>query len=132
VLLLVIDAELNKLCRLGLKRLVKQALERLIDRSAIGTHLFRRGTREQTALRPRLPRPHALVVGVEAIFEALVEHLVAGKEALQQEGLEEPGGVRKMPLGRARVVHHLDDLVLIAQGPRNFRRQRSRPKQTIA
>src|SRR5512143_498571 len=73
-----------------------------------------------------MARADALVIGVEAIFEALVEHAIAGQEALQQEGLEEPGGVREVPFGRARIVHRLDDLVLIAQWRRKLGRERAR------
>ena len=83
-------------------------------------------------LRARLPRADALIIGVEAIFEALVEHAIAGEEALQQEGLEEPGGMREMPFGRARVVHGLHDLILVAQGRGKLGRQRARGQQAIA
>src|SRR5262249_30480070 len=114
VLLLVIDAELDELSRLGPKRLLEQPAKRLVDESTIGTHLIGGGTRKQAAFGTWLPRAYALVIGVEAIFEALVEHLVAGKKAFQDEGFKEPGGVREMPFGWARVVHDLDDLVLVA------------------
>ena len=36
----------------------------------------------------------------------------------QDEGLEEPGHMRAMPLGRARVGHRLDDLILGRQKSR--------------
>ncbi len=113
MLLLVIDAELDQLCRLLRKVAVEQPAERLVDVSAICAHLFGRGTREQPALGARLARADALVIGVEAIFEALFEHAVAAQEALQQERLEEPRRVREMPLGRARVVIGLRQLVLV-------------------
>ncbi len=131
VLLLVIDAELDELKRLRRKGRVEQTVERRIDIGTVGAHLLRRGPREQPALRPRMPRAHALIVGVEAIFEALVEHAVARQEALQQEGLEEPGGVGEMPFGGARIVHRLDDLVLVAQGPGKLARERPRRGQAV-
>ena len=47
---------------------------------AVGAHLLRRGPRQQPALAARLARADALIIGIEAIFEALVEHAVAGEE----------------------------------------------------
>ena len=72
------------------------------------------------ALAAWLSRPNAFIVGVEAIFEALVEDSIALEEGLEHEGLEEPGGVSEVPLGWACVVIGLDDLVLVAQGPRQL------------
>ncbi len=132
MLLLVIDAELDKFRRLRRKWRVEQAVERLIDRSAIGAHLMAGGPREQSALRPRVPGADALVIGIEAVLEALVEHAIAGQEALQHESLEEPGGVGEMPLGRARIVHGLDDLVLVAQRARKPGGERPRLDQAVA
>ena len=132
MLLLVIDAELDQLRRLRAERGVAQPLERRIDEVAVVAHLLRRGPGQQPALGARLPRADALVIGVEAIFEALVEHAVAGEKALQQERLEEPGGMREMPLGRARIVHRLDDLVLVAQRRGKLARQAARLEQPVA
>src|SRR4029077_267562 len=53
------------------------------------------------------------------------------EEGLQREGLEEPGGVSKVPLGRTCVVIRLDDLVLVAQGPRQLRGKTARSAQAI-
>ena len=126
VLLLVIDAELDQLGRFRVERCIEQASERLIDESTIVAHLRDGRPREQPTLGAGLPRTDALIIGVEAIFEALVEHAIAGEEAFQQEGLEEPGGMREMPFGRARVVHGLHDLILIAQGCGKLGRARAR------
>ena len=132
VLLLVIDAKLDELGRLRRERRVEQPVERRIDEFAIGAHLLRRGPRQEPALRARMPGAHALVIGIEAIFEALVEDAIVGEEALQQERLEEPGGVSEMPFGRARIVHHLDDLVLVAQGLGKLGGERPRCDQPVA
>ena len=132
VLLLVIDAELDQLCRLARKLAVAEPHQGVVDEGAIGAHLIAGWSRQEATLGPRVTRAHALVIGVEAIFEALVEHAVAGQEALQQEGLEEPGGVREMPLGRASIVHRLDDLVLVAQWRRQLARQRAGRHQAAA
>ena len=73
------------------------------------------GTREEPPFRTRLPRAGGLVVGIEAVGEPLIERSEARQMRLQHESLEEPGGVREVPLGRAGVVHGLDDLILRAQ-----------------
>src|SRR5262245_45326822 len=82
---------------------------------AIGAHLRRRGACQEATLAARLPRTDALVIGVEAIFEPLVEQAIAGQERREQEGLEEPRGMREVPFRGARIVVRLDDLVLVAQ-----------------
>ena len=132
MLLLVIDAKLNQRCSIRRERGIEQTVERCIDKGTIGAHLLRRWPRQQSTLRTRLPRAHALVIGIEAVFEALVEDAIAREEALENERLEEPGGVCEMPLGRARIVHDLDDLVLVAQGARKLGGERAGRKQAIA
>ena len=84
----------------------------LVDLGAVALHLGQRRPRHQAALRPRILLADALVVAVEEHPEAGVEGPEAGLEALEQEGLEEPGDVREMPLGRARVGHRLHLAVL--------------------
>ena len=131
MLLLVIDAELDQLRRPGLKATLAKPLECRVDMLAIGAHLIGGGPRQKPALAARLPRPDALVIGVEAIFEALVEDAVALEEGLEHERLEEPGGVGEMPLGWACVVIGLDDLVLVAQGPRQLRGEAAGGAQAV-
>jgi hypothetical protein len=58
-----------------------------------------------------MTRAERLVVGVEEVVEAFVEGAIAAQVRLQQHGLEEPRGVREMPLGRAGIGHRLDALV---------------------
>src|SRR5215475_12263452 len=103
VLLLMIDAELDQLSR----------------------PLVQAGGAE------RLPGTHALVIGVEAIFEALVKNPVVSEESLQHESFEEPGGVREMPFGGTCVVVGLDDLVLVAQRKSKFRGEPARGDQAL-
>ena len=76
-------------------------------------------------LRARMPVALGLVVGIEAVVEVVGERPIAGQMLAQDEGLVEPGRVREVPLGGARVVHGLDGLVLVAQG--HGERQRQRP-----
>jgi hypothetical protein len=63
-----------------------------------------------------------LVVRVEEIFEIRMKRAIAGQQRLQQELLEEPAGVRQVPLGRARVRHALHDEVLGLQRLANLQR----------
>ena len=56
--------------------------------------------------------PNLLVIGVEQrIIAGMVLLVVFGKR-FEDEGFEEPGGMRQMPFGRARVGHRLDALIL--------------------
>ena len=70
------------------------------------------GPRQQAALRPRVPRTGGDVIGVEQVGELARRTPDSPADAAQQELLEEPGGVRAVPFGRARVRHRLHDLVL--------------------
>ena len=82
-----------------------------IDVLAQGMYLTQRGTGQQAALRPGMPRTQRLVVGIEQLSEAPVERLVADSKWLQDDGFEKPAGMCKMPLCRAGVRHRLDALV---------------------
>src|SRR5262245_21139851 len=103
MLLLMIDAELDQLSRPRLQVARTETLKSDIDMLAIGAHLVGRGARQQAALAAWLSRPDALVIGVEAIFEALVENAVALEKGLEHEGFEEPARVGEMPFGGACV-----------------------------
>src|SRR4029453_12932649 len=72
--------------------------------------------RDEPAPRPRVTRSGRDVVRVEEIGELRVENAIAGEMRDQEELLEEPGCVRPVPLGRARIRHRLHHLVLGAQG----------------
>jgi hypothetical protein len=82
---------------------------------AIALDLGQRRPCQEAALRPGMPLAERLVVGVEEILIVGIEGTIAGGEARQDEGLEEPGGVGEMPLRRAGERHRLDLLVLGAQ-----------------
>jgi hypothetical protein len=82
---------------------------------AVAHHFLERRARQQPALGSRLAGAGSLVVGVEAIGEAFIQRAKARKMRLQHERLEEPGGMRQVPLGGAGVVHRLDDLIFRAQ-----------------
>ncbi len=69
-------------------------------------------SRQKAALRARMARPDRFVIGVEQIGEGGVEFAVSRVEGTEQEGLEEPAGVRQMPFRRADIRHRLDRLIL--------------------
>ena len=118
MLLLVMEPDLEDAQHLGELRsvsFVEQPHDRVVDMGAIGGDLRVRRPRDQSALRTRVPRAGRDVVGIEQIGELLVEDAIARQMRQQQELLEEPGGVRAVPFGRAGVGHRLDDLVLVAE-----------------
>ena len=95
----------------------QQLRHRGVHMGAIGQHICGRGPGYQAPRGARLPRAHRLVVGVEQVAELRVEHPVADQVRDQHEGLEEPGGVGQVPLGRAGVRHGLGAHVLRGQRP---------------
>jgi hypothetical protein len=112
MLLLVVDSDLDQARDFGREAAASKLCQRLIDMRAVGKHALARGPCQDTAAPPGLTLPLALVVGVEAVVEGIVERLVTGEMLLQDELLEEPGDVREVPLGGARIVHGLDGHVL--------------------
>ena len=59
-----------------------------------------------------MPFPDSLVIGIELIAPAWIAGGVARQMRLQQEGVEEPGGVGQMPFRRAGVLHALENQIL--------------------
>ena len=133
MLLLVVDADLDQSRDLGARTDAprQQLGQRLVHVRAVGQHLLARRPREHAALRARLPRALALVVGIEAIVEGRVEDLVARQVLGKDEGLEEPGDVRQVPLGRARIVHRLDRHVLGRERLGELEREAARLEQAL-
>ena len=115
VLLLVIEADLDegRHARKGLGvGAVDETQHRGVDMGAIVADLGDGGAGDQPALRPRMPRPGADIIGIVQEGETLIEDRMLGRMRGQNELLEEPGGVGAVPLDGARVRHRLDDLVL--------------------
>ena len=75
-----------------------------------------RRARQQSALRARVLGADAVVIRVEQHAKGGIERAIPGEVRLEHEGLEEPAGVRQVPLHRTRVGHRLDRAI--------FRRQR--------
>src|SRR5258708_34461358 len=83
----------------------EQSLDGRVNMGAEGGNAFAVRPRDESAPRPRLPRSGRDIVGIEEVRELLVENSIAGKMRDQEEVFEEPGGMRAMPFGRARIRH---------------------------
>ena len=94
---------------------VQQARHRGVHVRPVVVNLAYRGPRQETAPGPRIRVADAVVVGVEQRLVTVVDAFVARFERPEQKGLEEPGGVRQVPLGRAGIVHGLHAVVLDGQ-----------------
>ena len=70
-------------------------------------HLVQRGTCDQAAPWPRVLPPDAVVIAVVEFTEGRVMRTKAGFGRFEHEGLEEPGDVREVPFGGARIGHRL-------------------------
>ena len=119
VLLFMLQAQLQQRgqTRRRLRAPVLEHLQHaLVHRLAIGQHPRQRGPGQQPALGTRMPRTHLLVVGVEQHAEVGIEGRHAGRVLGQDKGLEEPGGMRQMPFGRAGIGHGLYAGILGGQG----------------
>ena len=95
------DTVLSALAAAADPDLALQTLDRLVDVRPVGQDLVARGPGQEAALRPGMARAERLVVGVEEEIESLVEGAMVAQVGLQQHRLEEPGGVREVPLGGA-------------------------------
>ncbi len=118
MLLLVVQADLQDAQHLRQRRRVgarQQALDRLVDMRPEGGDLRTVRPGQEAAQRARMPGTGGHIVGIEQVAEAGVEDRVARQMRQQQELLEEPGGMRPMPLGGAGIGHRLHDLVLGAE-----------------
>ena len=115
MLLLVMETDLEnpqRLRALVLGNTGDEALNRGIDMSPVVGDRTDRRPAQQPASRPRMPRTRRHIVGIEQIAKVFVEDPIARKVRNKEKLLEEPGRMRTMPLGRARIGHRLDHLVL--------------------
>jgi hypothetical protein len=113
VLLLVMQAERDqRLQRFVLAARCEQRADAAVHLAPPGLHLHQRGPGQQAALRARMARADAVVVRIEEIAVGRVERGKVLLVRFEHEGLEEPGRVREMPFGGARVGHRLCAAVL--------------------
>ena len=112
VLLLVVQAELDQPREPLLAAFFDEREQRLVDVLPIADHLLQRGPRKHAALGARVACADRVVVRVEEHAEGGIEHPVAAHAGLEDERLEEPGGVREVPFDRARIRHGLQCAIL--------------------
>src|SRR5580704_9096207 len=86
---------------------LNQTRQCLIDMLAIATDFLERGPRQQPALRARMAGANRFVIGVEEERIARVELYIPRVVRHQDHGLEEPGGMRQVPLCRTCIRHGL-------------------------
>jgi hypothetical protein len=115
VLLLVVEAQLDGVGELVERAVVEaghQVTHPGVDVAAVEAHVVGPGPADHAPLGSGVARPDGLVVAVEeepvVVLERREPLLVVG----QDEGLEEPGDMGAVPLGRRHVGHRLDRLVL--------------------
>jgi hypothetical protein len=112
VLLLVMAAQFDQLLRVVIESArVQPAHQRVLHILAIAADIRDARSRHQATLRPRMTAPDRLVVRIEQIPVRGIE-LGIFRVGSEQKLLEEPGGVRPMPLRRTGIGHRLRCLVL--------------------
>ena len=78
-----------------------------VQELALSQSIFATQQVVENPLAARMLVADAVVVGIEQHPVTGAKRPETGLERLQQEGLEKPGGVRQMPLDRARIGHGL-------------------------
>src|SRR5215831_18523462 len=82
---------------------------------AIRENFLERGSRQQASLRTRMLVADGVVVRVVQDAKFGTKGTVTGNETLEHKGLEEPRGMREVPLDRTGVRHRLQRAVLRRQ-----------------
>jgi hypothetical protein len=109
VLLFVLQSELEQVGRHVVRG--EQLENGVIDVTPVREHVVEARAREHAALGARVLVAYGVVIGIEQYPVRRVEALVA-RPLREQEGFKEPGGVREVPLRRARVGHRLQRAIL--------------------
>jgi len=114
VLLLMMNAENQNRFNLIEKLFVsigKKIGDVRIDRRAIAPRFFYGGARDQT---PQIAPVHVtgrIIIGIEEVGVLRNFRAINRKEFFQDKRLEKPGGMGKVPFGRADVRHRLYDTI---------------------
>ena len=109
VLLLVLEAQHNTPRSFVVQRMLHSRNHGGVHMVPIGEDRVERRPRERRAKLLLRHVPERVVIAVEEPAEFGMERLVSGGELAQNECFEEPAGVGKMPLHRARLrtrLHH--------------------------
>ena len=132
VLLLVIQSERGQLHDdVIVGALLEQRLHGCIHVPTVIENVCERRARQQAAMRTRVHAADRVVVGVEKVVILLVKVHMVFHLRLQDEVLEEPGDVRKVPLGGADIGHRLHHRVFRLQFADECKRCRSNLSVTI-
>ncbi len=115
VLLLVVQPQFDQRAGGVGDAAAQEVAHRVIDVRPVGEHLAQRRARQQATARPLVARADRVVVRVEQETEALVEAPVAVAVRREHELLEEPGGVREVPLAGTRELGGLRRQVGVGQ-----------------
>src|SRR3546814_16660551 len=114
MLLLMMEAELHQSKPIFTK--TRDGLrDRPIHMVAVGKDLVERRPADHAASGPGMPFPFALIIAVEEERPAPVVKTVAGDMIAQDECLEEPARMRKMPFGGRGVRMRLERGVGVCQ-----------------
>src|SRR5262249_19791760 len=123
VLLFVVQAELEPIERVGVEALLdERRQDPAIDGLAIRVDAMQLRPRHEAAALARHARAERLVVAVEQ-ERGLAKERALGGGGAEDDRLEEPRGVREVPLRRAGVARRLD--LVILGGERRAQRERS-------
>ena len=96
----------------------QQLRDTVFNVTAIGLNLLQRGPRKGSAQLFFGVTAEGFVITVKQPQEIGMKRLVARQLGSQDEGLEEPGGVRQVPFDRAGFGTGLNHHVFRGQGPR--------------
>src|SRR5208282_4987384 len=99
MLLFVVHAQFDPAQGLGMGIIFEQPLQMEIDMLAKAENLIEGRSRERRAQALLGKCRKTLVIAVEQPMKIRIEGLVSGQKLTQNEGLKEPGGMGKMPLG---------------------------------
>ena len=109
VLLLMMDAQLDALGRLGRHTALIELCDGIVHVPAIGEDSIDTGAREEGASFLLRLIGDVVVITVEEPEEVRIAGLIAGEVFAENECFEEPGGVGQMPFGGAGLgtaLHH--------------------------
>ena len=79
-------------------------------------------TRQRVPQGPQRSIAHGVVIRIKQVAKCGMEGAIVLLVSRQKKSLEEPGGVRQVPLGGTCVGHRLQTVIFNAQGSANSQR----------
>ena len=114
MLLFVVDAQFDQVRR-ATGESIRSCRNLPIHMVAVGAHLIEGRAGQHPAPVARQASALGLVIAVEQERPVRIERLVVWRMIAQDEGLEEPRCVRKVPLRRRSIGHRLHRCIRIPQ-----------------